>query len=67
MNEENLFKLGEIVTKIKEDFADVYDVNTSDITLNISATGYLHIYAKNKGKYSVDFYKYLPVAGGEMT
>ena len=65
MNEENLSNLAEIVAKIKEDFADVYDVNTNDITLNISATGYLHIYAKNKGKYSVDFYKYLFGAGEE--
>ena len=65
MNEENLSNLAEIVAKIKADFADVYDVNTNDIALNISATGYLHIYAKNKGKYSVDFYKYLFGAGEE--
>lgn len=65
MDKDDLEKLAEIVAKIKADFADVYDVNTNDITLNISATGYLHIYAKNKGKYSVDFYKYLFGAGEE--
>lgn len=65
MDKDNLEKLAEIVAKIKEDFADTYDVSVNDINLNISANGYLHIYAKNKGKYSIDFYKYLFGAVGE--
>lgn len=68
MNEENLSKLGEIVTKIKEDFADTYNVSVSDICLHVSPAGYLHLYTENKeGKYSDHFCRYLPVAGGEMT
>lgn len=46
MNEENLSNLAEIVTKIKEDFADTYDVSASDICLHVSPAGYLHLYAE---------------------
>ena len=46
MNEENLSKLAEIVTKIKEDFADTYNVSTSNICLHVSPAGYLHLYAE---------------------
>lgn len=60
MNEENLSNLAEIVTKIKEDFADTYNVNTSDICLYVSPAGYLHLYAENEeGAYSSHFCRYI--------
>ena len=66
MNEENLSKLEEIVPKIKADFADTYNVSTTDITLNISTHGYLHLYTETEeGNYSDHFCRYLPDAGGE--
>ena len=62
MDKDDLEKLAEIVAKIKEDFADTYDVSVNDINLNISANGYLHMYTN-----STHFCRYLPVAGGRMT
>lgn len=60
MNEENLTKLAEMVAKVKNDFAETYNVSVNDICLYVSPGGYIHLYAETKeGEYADHFSRWV--------
>lgn len=64
MNKENLSKLSEIVAKVKDDFAETYNVGVDDICLYVSPSGYLHLYTESKeSDYADHFSRWIP--GGD--